>query len=46
MAAATATPKVKRFPVLDAATPTIEASTSAVTATNSVIGSLTARLAA
>ena len=32
MAAATARPTVKRFPELEAATPTIEASTNAVTA--------------
>ena len=45
MAAATARPTVKRFPELEAAT-TIEASTSAITAANSVIGSLTASVAA
>ena len=46
MAAATARPTVNRFPVLEAATPTIEARTSAVTATSNVIGSLTASVAA
>ena len=41
-AAATARPTVNRFPVFEAATPTIEASTNAVTETSNVIGSLSA----
>ena len=45
-AAATARPTVNLFPVLEAATPTIEASTSAVTATSNVIGSVIAMVAA